>query len=205
MLNSIAIFGGSFNPIHNMHINIALDVKNTFNFDKVELVPCHTPVHKDIIANSNDRVAMLKLAIRNYNSLKINTIELERGGPSYMIDTLLAIKKSTGKVIYLIIGSDSLNNFHKWKDWKKILFNCNLIIAPRIGNEINIDLDIRNKITNSISEMKKQCSGLIYIMPGIYNNTSSSEERRNIYNQDTKHNLDELVTEYINTKNLYSR
>lgn len=205
MVNSIAIFGGSFNPIHNMHINIALDVKNTFDFDQIELMPCHIPVHKKSIASSYDRVAMLKLAIRNYNSLKINTLEIERGGPSYMIDTLLAIKESTGKVVYLIIGSDSLNNFHKWKEWQKILANCNLIIAPRIGSEIRIANDIRNKITNSISEIKKQSSGLIYIMPKIYKNTSSSEERQNIYNKYKKNDLDKLVAEYISTNRMYSK
>ena len=121
----IGILGGSFNPVHNMHINIALDAYNSLKLDSVELLPCSIPVHKSEILSQKHRVELLKLAIKGIKgNVNINMTEIDRGGNSYTVDTILDLKRDD-TILSLIIGSDSLNNFTKWKNWQLILKNCN--------------------------------------------------------------------------------
>ena len=200
-MDNIVLFGGTFNPIHNLHIKIALDACEHFKFSRIDLLPCFIPVHKTTTLCSKHRIEMLKIAIKNHKNLSLNLTEISRATPSYMIDTLRDIKSNNhNSTIYLIIGSDSLNNLHKWKEWQGILSKANIIVAKRRGYEIDPIPEVSSKITQSIHNNQ---IGNIYILPKIYDDVSSSNIRNNISVNEDK-NINNDVFNYIKNHSIYS-
>jgi len=129
----IGIFGGSFDPVHLGHLKTAKSIKKELNFERLFLLPCHDPVHKNSLHYSpKQRLEMLNLAIKDYPSLEIDTREIDREGNSYMIDTLADLTEEfKGKTICLIIGMDSFLSFKTWKKWDEFARLVHLIILPR--------------------------------------------------------------------------
>jgi len=134
-LKNVAIFGGTFDPIHVGHIQLALEMCEQEKIDEVWFVPArqnpfkeesdHLPVER--------RLAMVELAIEGISQLKLCTIEAERKGVSYTIDTVEALtKKWEGEIVFsLLIGSDSVKDFFQWKDAEKILEMATVYIGLR--------------------------------------------------------------------------
>lgn len=149
----IGILGGSFDPPHIGHIYICIQAKEQLNLDAVWLMPCGKhPFLKDL-SPAKHRLAMLK-SIDNAQ-IKISELETQKENFSYTIETLTELSKDKKNDYHWIIGSDQLVNFHKWKDWKKIIEDYNLIIAPR-GNGIQ-----------SLHEMVKKYFDIKNIPPNI--------------------------------------
>lgn len=114
----IAIFGGSFNPIHKGHILVANDAISLLDLDELYFVPAYKNPFKKIndYVDVNHRINMIKLAINN-PKMKISDFEAKRIYDSYTIDTVRHfVNKFPNDEIYLLIGSDNLNSLHKWKD-----------------------------------------------------------------------------------------
>ena len=132
----ICLFGGTFDPPHIGHLLIAQTVFEAENFDKVIFVPANKPPNKESFSPQATRVEMLKLAVEGNPNFEISDIEIRRGGISYTIDTIRAIKNELDfkddKLFYLI-GSDCLLDFHNWKDSKSILEECQVVVAIRPG------------------------------------------------------------------------
>ena len=132
----ICLFGGTFDPPHIGHLLIAQTVFEAEKFDKVIFVPANKPPNKKAFSCQAIRVEMLKLAVEGNPNFEISDIEIERGGISYTIDTIRAIKNELNfkddKLFYLI-GSDCLLDFHNWKDPESILEECQVVVAIRPG------------------------------------------------------------------------
>ena len=132
----ICLFGGTFDPPHIGHLLIAQTVFEAEKFDKVIFVPANKPPNKKAFSPQATRVEMLKLAVEGNPNFEISDIEIKRGGISYSIDTIRAIKNELNfkndKLFYLI-GSDCLLDFHKWKDSESILEECQVVVAIRPG------------------------------------------------------------------------
>ena len=132
----ICLFGGTFDPPHIGHLLIAQTVCEAENFDKILFIPAYTPPHKSAITPINHRIEMVKIAIRNNPKFEYSDVDIIRKGVSYTIDTILDIKQNSGlknNEVYYLIGSDSLIDLKNWKDPKKILKECNVIVAIRPG------------------------------------------------------------------------
>ena len=132
----ICLFGGTFDPPHIGHLLIAQTICEAESFDKIIFIPVNIPPHKTVNTILEDRLNMLGIAIDDNPNFEISDIEIKRGGISYTIDTIRTIKKhyniTSNKISYLI-GSDSLLNFHNWKDPEEILKECQIIVAIRPG------------------------------------------------------------------------
>lgn len=132
----ICLFGGTFDPPHIGHLLIAQTICEAESFDKLIFIPVNIPPHKTVNTLLEDRLNMLGIAIDDNPNFEISDIEIKRGGISYTIDTIRTIKNqyniTSNKISYLI-GSDSLLNFHNWKDPEKILEECQIIVAIRPG------------------------------------------------------------------------
>ncbi len=129
----IALLGGTFDPIHNGHLYIAHSVLTNFAAQKIIFIPNHTPPHRSkAIANTTQRTDMLKLALQGHSHFELSDIELERPGPSYMIDTVIALKSLyPQEELGLILGFDAYCHFNTWLHWQKILAYCKLIVVNR--------------------------------------------------------------------------
>ena len=192
----IGIYGGSFDPVHLGHLITAESIKKELNFERLFLLPCCVPVHKNSLHySSKQRLEMLNLAIKEFPSLEIDTREIDRGGSSYMIETLAEIvKEFKDSTICLIIGMDSFINFKTWKKWDEFAKLIHLIILPRNTNQhpqksldtFDIALD-KNHLNN-------KTSGLLYFSNSELIDISSSDIRGKIA---SNQNLDGLTPSSI--------
>lgn len=131
-----AIFGGSFNPIHNDHIRLALTFAEEFALDKVTLIPTYVTPLKDNaeIVDGRHRLKMCRLAAKDYPRLEVSDIELRRKGMSYTSDTL-AHFAGRGDELYLIVGADMYVTLDRWHEFRSIFEMATILVAPR--NELD--------------------------------------------------------------------
>lgn len=134
----IGINGGTFDPIHYGHLRSALEAQQQLGLDRVLFVPCYQPVHRALPqVSAEQRCAMIELAIENQPDFALEKIEIERGGPSYMVDTLASLKKRVpDSSLVLIMGTDAFAQFDRWHDWQGILQLANIVIMHRPGDVV---------------------------------------------------------------------
>jgi len=132
----VGLYFGSFNPVHTGHLIIANHVLNFTDLDEVWFVisPQNPFKKRKNLIDSYDRLALVQLAIGDNSRLKPCTIEFKMPVPSYTVDTLAYLKDNySGYDFSLIMGSDNLVNFHKWKNYEVILKYHNIIVYMRPG------------------------------------------------------------------------
>jgi nicotinate-nucleotide adenylyltransferase len=132
-----ALFFGSFNPIHNGHLAIALFLKQKALFDRIWLVvsPNNPLKEKGGLANEKHRLNMVKRAIEDFPFLHACDVEFSLPTPSYTIETLNYLKKQYPNDNFsLILGADNMTNFYQWKDYEDILNNYKIYVYPRSEN-----------------------------------------------------------------------
>ncbi len=128
----IGIFGGTFNPLHNGHINAALEVLKYTDLEEVWFMPCIKNVLKESEAHidAEQRTEMLEIALEKYPKLKMSDFEI-KNEIRYTADTIPALKKEFPQHdFYLVLGSGLAEEFHKWNKPEKILSEIKLIIVP---------------------------------------------------------------------------
>jgi nicotinate-nucleotide adenylyltransferase len=192
----IGIYGGSFDPVHLGHLITAESIKKELNFERLFLLPCCVPVHKNSLHYpSEQRLEMLSLAIKEFPSLEIDTREIDRGGSSYMIETLAEIvKEFKDNTICLIIGMDSFVTFKTWKKWDEFAKLVHLIILPRNTNQhAQKSLDTFD-IALDKNHLNNKTSGLLYFSNSELIDISSSDIRGKIA---SNQNLDGLTPSSI--------
>ena len=132
-MTSTLLYGGTFDPVHNGHVEVPFAAMQHLRFDRVLYVPAHiAPLKEDTPTSSSHRLAMLQLALADSPWAEISTIELDREGTSYTIDTIEAVLTEGGS-IRLLIGADQWQQFQSWKRWDEIIAIADPVIMPREG------------------------------------------------------------------------
>jgi len=131
----ICILGGTFDPVHFGHLRPALDVQQALGIERVHLLPCRIPPHRDMPRLTDaQRLALLRLAIEGEAGLSIDERELRREGPSYMVDTLASLRTEIGdRPLCLALGTDALAGLDSWHRPERILDLCHLVVMQRPG------------------------------------------------------------------------
>jgi nicotinate-nucleotide adenylyltransferase len=133
----IGVLGGTFDPVHLGHLEMAEEARKALNLEEVIFVTAGQPVGKSggIVTPAAQRVEMLRLALIGKSHFKISYMEIERPGPSYTVDSLAAINKRYGGKadIYFILGWDSLAQLPDWREPSRIIDMCHLVAVPRPG------------------------------------------------------------------------
>jgi len=130
----IGIFGGTFDPIHEVHLEIARAAQAFAKLDRVLFVVASKPPHKvgGVLAGPEDRYAMTAAAVAEIPDFEASRIELDREGPSFMADTLAELRREhPDSELFLIIGEDALNDLPGWRAPEAILAQCRLLVVPR--------------------------------------------------------------------------
>lgn len=129
----VGIFGGTFDPIHNGHLRVALDAQEILDLDAVRLVPLARAVHREQPTTpAAIRLAMLRAAVAGRPQLLVDPRELERDGPSYTIDTLRSLHaERPDQPLCLLLGADAFNGFAAWREPDAILAIANIAILQR--------------------------------------------------------------------------
>jgi nicotinate-nucleotide adenylyltransferase len=132
----LGILGGTFNPVHNGHLLMAHTAASAFGLERVLLVPSSLPPHKELAGGVSavHRLAMLRLAAAGDPLVTVDTVEIDRGGVSYAIDTVRHLaERDPGCELFFIIGLDSLLELHRWKDVTGFLSLCRVVTVNRPG------------------------------------------------------------------------
>jgi nicotinate-nucleotide adenylyltransferase len=133
----VGVFGGTFDPIHLGHLAVARSIQATLCLGKVVLVPAGQPWLKagTPVSSVNDRVEMLRLAIARQKSFVLSTIEAERPGPSYSVDTMETLRRQSesDSVLFFLLGSDALMDIARWKEPRRLIQICQLVAFARPG------------------------------------------------------------------------
>ena len=130
----IGIYGGSFNPVHLGHLIAAECCREQARLDRVLFMPAATPPHKQgqLLAAAADRVAMLTLAVGGHEAFAVSTIEVDRGGVSYTVDTLAALaERHPHDTLVLVLGPDALAQLPTWREPQTIADRCELVAVER--------------------------------------------------------------------------
>ncbi len=200
----IAILGGTFDPVHNGHLQIATRIFHNLEFSEMHFMPCAVPVHRrEPRASIPHRCEMIELAISSHPGFLLNRLEVERDGPSYSIDSLRAMKQKHDDPIVLLLGSDTFNGFVNWKDPDEVLRLARLLICLRPGVVPDTGL-FADQWVDSLGAFASKPDGAIFSIEVGANQCSSTEIRRQIasgnYNPDCIHTD---VASYIKQHNLY--
>lgn len=195
----IGIYGGSFNPIHKGHINVALESLKALSLDKLIVVPTNISPHKDNIgfASANDRLNMCKLVFSGFEKVEVSDRETVRPGISFTIDTLKEIKNAyKNSRNFLIVGTDMFLCFEKWKNFKDILKIVTLCVVPRnVADTYKI---------NSYVKKLKFFEATIKVLNINILQISSTEIRKKLEKSDDVTNFLPLeVIKYIKENKLY--
>lgn len=149
MKKKIGILGGTFNPIHIGHLILAENAYDTFQLEKVLIMPSGISYLKDPaeVLPAKQRIQMVQLAIGNNKHLELSTIETDRPGNSYTYETLMRLQDENPDCeYYFIIGADSLFNIEQWMEPQIIFDNCILIVAPRYHMTDEALLEQKNRL-----------------------------------------------------------
>ncbi len=177
----IGVLGGTFDPIHKAHIMVAEETRTRLNLAEVLFMPAGQPWLKEDrpILPAEHRLQMIRLAIANQPCFKLSTMEIDRAGPSYTVDTIteLQSKLGVGDGLFFILGWDNLAQLSRWKEPSRLIKMCHLVAVPRPGYSLpdlnalevvipglsrrlilldkpNIDMDattIRNRVAQGLS------------------------------------------------------
>ncbi len=154
----IGIYGGTFDPIHNGHLIIAISMIESLNLDKLMIMPTYIPPHKEgvVNANFNKRFKWAKRAFSGIDKIEVSDFEGRKKSISYTFDTICYFEKLYGKLVY-IIGEDSLVNIEKWYRYKELIERVELWVYPRYcGNDYLFSLFKRlGKLSTNIHILEK--------------------------------------------------
>ena len=187
-----AIFGGTFDPLHIGHLNIAFEALYKLQLDEVIFVPTGNPPHKKNITSNYHRVNMIKGTIDKYDKLSLSTYEIEKKDKSYTFETLEYfnnIEKDTKW--YFIVGEDCLFNIEKWKKPDKVLSNATLVVFKRTNRNVN-------KLKEYKDIIEKKYNTDIILLNNKVIDISSTFIRESIYeNREISFLLPSYVRKYI--------
>jgi nicotinate-nucleotide adenylyltransferase len=134
----LGIFGGSFDPVHYGHLLLAECCREERQLDEVWFLPAAAPPHKlgAVLAPPKARIEMLELAISGHEGFRVSSLEVDRGGVSYTVETLRAIAKQQPQAeLYLLMGADSLRDLPTWREPAEILSLAIPVVVRRAGSQ----------------------------------------------------------------------
>jgi nicotinate-nucleotide adenylyltransferase len=216
----IAIYGGTFDPVHAGHLEVARKVLQLFAIDEFLFMPARVAPHKldARVSPALHRYAMLALATREDPRLSISTFELDKPERGYTVDTLFHFRSSLGEAgdLFFVMGADSWLEITTWREWQRLMTLANLIVVTRPGYEIAAALaeagtaakvlDVRGSAEPPGSRMLEPGAPKVFITDAVMHNVSATEVRQAV-RADRAEDLDKLVppevAAYIRKYRLY--
>jgi len=202
MTQKIGILGGTFNPVHQGHLILAQDGLEHFGLDRVLFIPCAQPPHKttEHLVAPEHRLAMLRAVVADDPRFEVSTVELERGGPSFTIETLKVLRRMhPGDVFYFMIGTDALLELHQWRAIGELLELCEFVTMLRPGFPVEHLTEERLNLSPPWSRRL-----LENLFPGHAADISSTDIRRRVVTgRSIRYLVPDAVARYIAAQGLY--
>ena len=194
----IGVLGGTFDPIHLGHLIIAEEARDRLDLEEVCFVPARDPWMKagQPLTSGHDRLSMARLAMEDNPFFRVSTLELERPGPSYTVDTLRELQEDYGPEaqLFFILGSDAFARFDEWKDTEGILGLATLVVVDRPGATASAEA-IDQQVGNA---------GSVERVRGVHLEISAKDIRRRVAaGASIRYLVPEPVERYIYARGLY--
>lgn len=219
----IALYGGTFDPVHVGHIAVAQRLLKLFSLDEVLFIPAHVAPHKRDASVSPPlhRYAMLVLATQDDDALRVSTVELDAPEKPYTVETLACLQDEMGERVQLffVMGADSWSEITTWREWERVLLMTDHIVVTRPGydlSEAHVTPAIRDRIVETrgkerdeIASVIEESSGAkIYVTDAVLMDVSATGIRKSISEgQDDKWPslVPQPVADYIRKYRLYKK
>lgn len=163
----VAIFGGTFDPVHYGHLRAAWEAKEALGIEDFRFIPAGNPPHRGTgVSDASHRLAMLERALPEGCGFRIDARELRRPGPSFMVDTLAELREEAGEApLLLLIGQDSANSLDSWQRWEELFTLAHLVVMSRAGDiqrySGTLDEAMRPRHVNDVSALRSAPCGLV--------------------------------------------
>ena len=206
----IGLLGGSFDPIHRGHLQLARDALKHLPLREVRFVPAAQPWQKGPLAAAEHRAQMVQLAIADEPRFALDMHEIERGGVTYTIDTLHALRSQLpDRPLVLIMGSDQFARFDTWRGWKEIADTAHIAVAQRAGARPSLSPALHARRDEAAS-LASKAGGSIVEFEMTPSDASATEVRRLLIEPPSAERAQRLsamvpqtVLDYIHRHHLY--
>ncbi len=207
MSKLIGIFGGTFDPIHFGHLRPALEVMQSVGLEQVRFLPNRLPPHRPAPwLDEQTRCELVASAIADVPAFVLDDRELQREGPSWMVDTLASLKQDLpGNHLCLLLGMDAFAGFTRWHRWQDIFDVCHLIVMDRPGADLPRFTDdngqIEPRLTRDVSELASASHGKILLQSVTLLDISATLIRENLlHGQSIRYLVPETVREKLENR-----
>lgn len=209
-MKTIALFGGTFDPVHFGHLRMALELRQALGFDEMRLVPSHQPKHRQGPGVSpGHRRRMLALALQDCDELQLDERELNRPGPTYTVDTLEELRGELGAEVSIsfCMGLDSLLTLHSWHRWHRLLELAHLVVVARPGWQLPREgavAKLLQKYGGGVEQLHREALGRLVLREQTLLPISATDIRRMIAGgRSPRYLLPDAVLNYIEDNQLY--
>ncbi|MCK0153262.1 nicotinate-nucleotide adenylyltransferase [Alcanivorax sp. S6407] len=202
----LVLFGGTFDPVHRAHISAARAVSKVLGDAPVHLLPNAVPPHKaQPMADGEERLAMLRLACRDYPELVVDDWELRQDGPSYSLHTLRHFRQQNPeRPLVFMIGADSFATLHRWHHWQDYARLCHLAVVPRPDCEL-ATVEVQSAFPESdAGQLRQQSCGLRLMLKRPFLDVSATAIREALQQKGDCPALDPAVSAHIRRHHLYN-
>ncbi len=206
----LALFGGTFDPVHYGHLRCADDARRQLNLESVFMLPAGQPPHRNPPqATNRQRLDMLRQALKEFPGLGIDERELDRRGPSFMVDTLQELRvEFPQRPLLLLLGQDAVNDLRRWHRWRELFVLAHIIILtrPQVITEYPIELaqQIHPREITTVRELQGLEAGRVLTLEVAANDISASGIKDIIgAGRSPGSMLPDSVMRYINQHKLY--
>jgi nicotinate-nucleotide adenylyltransferase len=219
----IALYGGTFDPVHVGHLAVAQGLLESFALDEVLFIPAFVSPHKRerAVSPSFDRYAMLVLATQDDDALQVSTVELDTPEKPYTVETLSRLQSDLGeeKQLFFVMGADSWSEVTSWRDWERLLLMTDHIVVARPGYELKMEhvtqviherlVDVRGRHRDEIAKrLEGRNSPGVFLTDAVFKDVSATMIRDSIRNGTSQEWLSMVpaqVSTYIRKYELYKR
>ena len=217
MASVLGVFGGTFDPIHCGHLELARELRETLALSAIRFVPAGDPPHRSApAASAAHRVAMVELAVANHPGLEVDAREIERKGRSYTVTTLEELRaEDRGRALALILGADAFLGLPTWHRWREVFDLAHLVVVARPGVVLAAPLspelarERSHRLCESASVLFSRNAGAI-VEPRITAHPISASAIRECLARRGSHGIDSVrgllpaaVLAYIERNHLY--
>ena len=203
----IGVFGGTFDPVHHGHLRAAVEVLDVFALDEVRLIPSATPPHRvQPVASAIQRRDMLARAVDGHPKLVVDNRELERVGPSYMVDTLASLRQDfIGQPLLLYIGTDAFNHLSRWHRWQALFTYAHIVVMTRPGFVLQaLEPFFAERLVSHQQDLQHTLAGKLFFQSITQLDISATAIRNQFANgKNPVFLLPDAVIEYIQCNGLY--
>jgi nicotinate-nucleotide adenylyltransferase len=206
----IGVFGGTFDPVHNGHLQMAIETKKTLGLDEVRLVPCHRPPHRDCpLLSSQQRLQLLSLAVAEHEGLLVDDRELRRDQPSYTVDTLRSLRQELGDTVsvVLILGMDAFASLTSWSRWQEIRQLAHIAVFARPDTNHPSDQILQEWIAHADAQniVGQQAAGGFMILTQSLLAISATQIRQQLMHNEPSVDIPKVVAQYIEEQGFYQQ